>query len=298
MGERREELLKESYETYSKNYEKQMEYLRLENWYDIFPFSLVLWPQTYSENIRRGKWWRNRYNYTLLCLELLQEGELSYEQNGETHLLKPGDLYISHVGNNIFIKSTKRKFARQVQLVLSGSILKILMDSLDLNNTFVIHFDDSSQLLRRMSHIGDLMTAKAESTEVQASASAYEFLAWLAAQKNLSDVSPILTRAIRTMHCEMKHAVSIAQIAQISNTSPATLNRLFRKYLNTSPQVYINKLRMENAKNLIAKSPISFKELAEQLGFQNALYFSTAFKKYTGMSPSEYRKNIRIANSK
>jgi hypothetical protein len=74
MGERREELLKESYETYSRNYEKQMEYLRLENWYDIFPFSLVLWPQTYSENIRRGKWWRNRYNYTLLCLELLQEG--------------------------------------------------------------------------------------------------------------------------------------------------------------------------------------------------------------------------------
>ena len=83
---------------------------------------------------------------------------------------------------------------------------------------------------------------------------------------------------------------SIPELAAMSNTSKATLNRLFRKYLNTSPQAYLNSLRMENAKNLIRRGNLSFKEIAEQLGFRNSLYFSTSFKKYTGVAPSEFRK--------
>ena len=71
------------------------------------------------------------------------------------------------------------------------------------------------------------------------------------------------------------------------------LMRLFRKHLGVSPLEYRNRLRIEEAKRHLAHSTLSMKEIAERLGYRNALYFSTAFRKRTGVSPSLYRKRSR-----
>ena len=55
---------------------------------------------------------------------------------------------------------------------------------------------------------------------------------------SLADLPPPLTHSIRNMQAELSHNFSIPELAAMSNTSKATLNRLFRKYLNTSPQAY------------------------------------------------------------
>ena len=91
------ETSRHSYDRFPKNYLKHMKNIRSEHWYDVFPFSLALWPQNYSETERMGSWWRDRCNYPLLTLELILDGELVYEQEGTQSELKtlPASMCIS-----------------------------------------------------------------------------------------------------------------------------------------------------------------------------------------------------------
>lgn len=54
---------------------------------------------------------------------------------------------------------------------------------------------------------------------------------------------------------------------------------------------YITKMRMERATELVRDSSLSFTEISERVGYSTASYFSSAFKLYTGMTPTQYRKN-------
>lgn len=53
---------------------------------------------------------------------------------------------------------------------------------------------------------------------------------------------------------------------------------------------YITKMRMERATQLVRNSSLSFTEISERVGYSTASYFSSAFKQYTGMTPTQYRK--------
>ena len=53
---------------------------------------------------------------------------------------------------------------------------------------------------------------------------------------------------------------------------------------------YINKFRMEKAITLMTGTELSFTEIAEKVGFTTSGYFSTAFKQYTGETPTQYKE--------
>lgn len=54
---------------------------------------------------------------------------------------------------------------------------------------------------------------------------------------------------------------------------------------------YITKLRMEKAILLVKETTLSFTEISERVGYSTSSYFSSAFKMYTGMTPTQYRKS-------
>ena len=70
------------------------------------------------------------------------------------------------------------------------------------------------------------------------------------------------------------------------------LGKLFYKHTNEKFSRYVVRLRMEKAKELIkSKKDYKIYEITEQIGLgDNTQYFSQVFKKYTGYTPSEYRK--------
>lgn len=61
---------------------------------------------------------------------------------------------------------------------------------------------------------------------------------------------------------------------------------------------YISKLRIEKAITLIANTEMTFIEIAEKTGFTTSSYFSTAFKQYTGETPSQYKEKCKKGDSK
>lgn len=78
-------------------------------------------------------------------------------------------------------------------------------------------------------------------------------------------------------------------LAQRFNVTLRVLNHAFRKVLGLSASQYLRDERMKEAKRLLTTTCLPIAEIAEELGYSNNANFSTAFKKYEGHSPKEYR---------
>ena len=81
----------------------------------------------------------------------------------------------------------------------------------------------------------------------------------------------------------------IAEIAKACGTSPTRLKCIFTKYSGLGVHKYFVSLKINVAAQLI-KSGMTVTEISERLGFSSQGYFSLAFKRETGMSPTEYKK--------
>ncbi len=86
--------------------------------------------------------------------------------------------------------------------------------------------------------------------------------------------------------------ISIGKAAERLSISESYLSKLLRRKLGTSFVEYLAEYRMDRAKELIASSDMRAYEVAEAVGYPDARYFASLFKKRTGMTPSETRKSL------
>lgn len=88
--------------------------------------------------------------------------------------------------------------------------------------------------------------------------------------------------------------ISIETLAEISNLSSAYFIKTFKKEVGLPPNDYINKIKIDIAKEKIQNDSPSITYLAYELRFSSSQYFSRVFKKYVGNTPSEYKKQIEL----
>ena len=86
--------------------------------------------------------------------------------------------------------------------------------------------------------------------------------------------------------------IGLAELSREFFVSQTYICDLFNKYMDTTFVKYLNTLRLEQAKKLLEKtqSPVSL--VALETGFKDYSYFSKMFRKYYGLSPSEYRSSF------
>ena len=84
--------------------------------------------------------------------------------------------------------------------------------------------------------------------------------------------------------------ISIEQYAAEHLMSVNWFIHNFKSVMKMSPMQYIISLRIAMAKGYLKNSTKNIAEISNEVGYENALYFSRLFKKYTGMTPTEYRK--------
>ncbi len=77
---------------------------------------------------------------------------------------------------------------------------------------------------------------------------------------------------------------------ELGMSRAALFNRM-KAITGAGVKEYITRLRIEKAKNLIESTNLTIAEISEMTGFASQSYFSTAFKNYTGMTPSQYKKS-------
>nr|WP_299381752.1 AraC family transcriptional regulator [Allomuricauda sp.] len=85
--------------------------------------------------------------------------------------------------------------------------------------------------------------------------------------------------------------IYVDELAELVNFSTAYFKSWFKQHFGAPPKAYINRLKIERAKEELLKSN-SITEVAYGLGFSTSQYFATTFKKFTGMSPKAFRTQV------
>ena len=83
--------------------------------------------------------------------------------------------------------------------------------------------------------------------------------------------------------------LTIQQVAEDLGVSYSNFRKLFKEFTGISPALYQQDLRLQRAKELLATTTLSIKEIAYRLRFESPDYFSSKFKIKTGKKPSEFR---------
>ncbi|HEY5583052.1 MAG TPA: response regulator [Ruminiclostridium sp.] len=102
----------------------------------------------------------------------------------------------------------------------------------------------------------------------------------------------LLRKAIDYIHDHYNEQVTLNEVAENVYVSTFYISRMFKKELGKSFIDYINEVRIEKAKELLKDVKYKTYEVAELVGISDPHYFSKIFKKYTGMTPSEYKETI------
>lgn len=107
-------------------------------------------------------------------------------------------------------------------------------------------------------------------------------------------IRPEILASIDYMNQNYHTNISLEDSARVATMSSSNFLRLFKQQMGLSPHQYLTNLRLTNAEYLLSSSDLSVSEIAQQVGFIDPLYFSKAFKKFSGKSPLEYRKYYEI----
>lgn len=84
--------------------------------------------------------------------------------------------------------------------------------------------------------------------------------------------------------------IKLDTIAPLFGYNSAYLGKIFSKFVGESFNNYIDRIRIEHAKQLIVENTLKVYEIAESVGYKNVDYFHKKFKKYMGQNPAEYRR--------
>lgn len=88
--------------------------------------------------------------------------------------------------------------------------------------------------------------------------------------------------------------ITLSEIARKFNLSTGHLSNLFHEETGKSFSDHLNMIRLNKSKELLKTTDDKIYQIADQLGFNDAYYFSTWFKKMVGASPTTYRDKINI----
>lgn len=84
--------------------------------------------------------------------------------------------------------------------------------------------------------------------------------------------------------------ISIEKMGEVFGITPTYLSRIFREKTGEKYIDYLTKVRMEKARNLLESKQYSVKQVSDMVGYASEKHFSKLFKKYYGISPSNYQK--------
>ena len=96
--------------------------------------------------------------------------------------------------------------------------------------------------------------------------------------------------AVQFIEQRYSYAISVEDVADYVGVSRSTLFRVFTRQMGLSPKEYLDNYRIDKARFLLRHSELTIGAIAVSVGYDNGLYFSKAFKKITGRTPSSYRQ--------
>ena len=101
--------------------------------------------------------------------------------------------------------------------------------------------------------------------------------------------SELMKKALSYISRNFASPITLEDVAKQVHLNPAYFSSIFKQSIGSSFKEYLNMVRIEESKRLLANTDYSVIDIAVATGFEDQSYFSKVFKKYTGLTPKQYR---------
>ena len=109
-------------------------------------------------------------------------------------------------------------------------------------------------------------------------------------EQEIEGVYPEISDAIAQMALRSERSWRAFELAKLCGLSERHFFRRFKQVTGTSPIIWLLRKRISLARARLSESSNSIKQIADQVGYKDVFFFCRDFKRHTGFSPSEYRR--------
>jgi len=107
------------------------------------------------------------------------------------------------------------------------------------------------------------------------------------------DSDPLFLNICNYLENNVEKHLQFEDIQKEFNLSASVIKRLFHNHINCGIMEHFLRLKIDAAKQMIREQELNFTEIAASLGFSSPQYFTTAFRRISGMTPSEYANSVK-----
>lgn len=193
---------------------------------------------------------------------------------------------VNAIKNNIQCLAEEERLNGQVLSIIQQDILQMVYAFLEQKGiqAHQLFKDDTSQ---------DLYNHSRNSTECMMNWIHYFINKTIDFTDKVTKSQSVISKVKDYIKNNLKSNISRDDIANYVFLNPDYLTRIFKKSTGQSLTEYINDQRIERSTFLLIHSETPISDIALDVGYDNFSYYSKVFKKMTGMTPSEYRKEYR-----
>lgn len=175
-------------------------------------------------------------------------------------------------------------------VTLTGTQLQEMLPLLGFTSQHpIVRVNDTSRIERLLEALFEKTMRADLKNKIAATSLLYELLSCLAQPSAVPVENAVIADAVGYISRHYHETISIHALAQRAFLNSNYFSKLFNSYVGITPQQFITRTRMEKAKELLAYTELTVGEIAVAVGFPDALYFSRAFRRYSGCSPSAFR---------
>lgn len=228
-------------------------------------------------------------DYQLLYVE---RGNIHMEFEGKNFLLKDGELLL--IPPRIYQKyyTVPNKEHKDFWIHFSGAQVPALLKKISVSPLQPVYLGENINLANDITNMALLMQIKQPGYEMKSLSIFYDIFYILysdiVSARQSSNYFQIKA-AIEFIHRHYSEIRTISELAEKCSLSVSRFQYLFKAEFGKSALKYITELKIAQAKRLLVQTDYSIREIAEILGFEDALYFSKVFKHYTGTAPKYFK---------
>lgn len=237
---------------------------------------------------------RNHY-----CIHYIISGSGYYTVNDKIYHLFAGDTFILYPDTEVKYYADIQEPWEYAWVGFMGADAASIIHSTDFTKEHPIIQKDALPRVLLQKQLNQIYEVKGNSYEaaVAMTGALYTllstFMQYAVHAEPVKDVQlTYVQKAKDYISTSYSYPITIEEVAAYVGISRSHLYRAFRTCQQQSPKEYLGDFRIKQACRLLKETTLSVASIAYSVGFENNLYFSKAFKKQKGQSPTKYRHSL------